>query len=691
VANITITAGPDITTQGAIPNGTVGVAYSKTLAETGGSAPFTYALTSGSLPSGLTLGTSSGVISGTPTTAVTSLGFTVTVTDSAPVPQTYSSPMMLTINPASTLSITTASLPAGVPNTAYTATLAASGGLAPYTWSITLGSLPAGVSLNASSGVISGTPTATTDSTVTVKVTDSQPTPATAAQILSLVVQPMLPVGANDSLLTGSYAFRLAGITNGGSSGVDYGAAAIGSLTFDGAGNVTSGVEDLNSIGGLTSGNPVTGTYTVGTDNRGTILIDNGSSVATVAIAVGNVSSSVAKTIAMMRFDDNGLNGSGVVATGVARLQTSSAFTQLNTTYVFGLQGSTPCTGCASVAVKPFGPVSLAGTFTASAGSITGGQEDGAAVNNSYNNITLSGSSTAPSTTTGRGTLTLTPTGTLFPAAPTHFVFYVVNSSQILLMSIDPHGGGSSGLSTLLSGDAQAQQVATYSSSTLSGNSIAYGNAGVGGDGVSTGPTGTGAGVYELSFAPGAGTVSAHIDINAEGSLTSQTSPASSYTITSAGRFSIPGGGAPVIYFYANGAGYGTQQPSSTNTGYAGLITCEAQMAGPFSVSSLDSSYFFASLPPGAYDQDTEVGVVNVSSAGAYTGTVNLSENDGTLLSGQAISGTYTLDPTTGADTGRGTIPGVSILYIIQPGRLVSIDSTATASPNTTVFSSQTP
>lgn len=62
--------------------------------------------------------------------------------------------------PPGPLSITTSQLPRGVPGAAYTATLTASGGTTPYEWSVVSGSLPAGLTLDASSGVISGTPTA---------------------------------------------------------------------------------------------------------------------------------------------------------------------------------------------------------------------------------------------------------------------------------------------------------------------------------------------------------------------------------------------------------------------------------------------------------------------------------------------------------------------------------------------------
>ena len=68
-----------------MPAGTVGVAYSASIATaasvTGGTPPYTYAITSGALPSGLTM-TTAGVVSGAPSTAGT-FSFVVTVKDSA--------------------------------------------------------------------------------------------------------------------------------------------------------------------------------------------------------------------------------------------------------------------------------------------------------------------------------------------------------------------------------------------------------------------------------------------------------------------------------------------------------------------------------------------------------------------------------------------------------------------------------
>ena len=86
------------------------------------------------------------------------------------------------------LSVTTTSLPNGTVNTAYSATLQASGGTLPYSWSLTSGALPTGLSLNATTGVISGTPTTAATANFTVQVRDSATPQATATKPLSITI-----------------------------------------------------------------------------------------------------------------------------------------------------------------------------------------------------------------------------------------------------------------------------------------------------------------------------------------------------------------------------------------------------------------------------------------------------------------------------------------------------------------------
>ena len=165
------------TLSSALPAGSVSVggAYpSTTLSASGGTAPYTWAVTSGNLPAGLTL-SGSGVISGSPTTAGT-FSFTVTVTDSAtPTAHTAMGSLSITVNAVLSVSSSGTLSATGETGAAYSATLLQTGGVGPYTWSLPSGStLPAGLTLS-SSGIISGTITAGANTyTFTAKVTDSQ-------------------------------------------------------------------------------------------------------------------------------------------------------------------------------------------------------------------------------------------------------------------------------------------------------------------------------------------------------------------------------------------------------------------------------------------------------------------------------------------------------------------------------------
>src|SRR6516165_8063514 len=89
---------------------------------------------------------------------------------------------------ASSLAITTSSLPGATVGTAYGETLAATGGRSPYTWSLASGSLPPGLSLSTSKGVIWGTPTASGTYSLVVRVKDSATYPATAIHAESIAI-----------------------------------------------------------------------------------------------------------------------------------------------------------------------------------------------------------------------------------------------------------------------------------------------------------------------------------------------------------------------------------------------------------------------------------------------------------------------------------------------------------------------
>jgi hypothetical protein len=185
MGSATVTIVPSLTiTTFSLPSAFEGYAYSATLQSNGGTPPFAWNVTGGTLPPGLTLD-SAGVISGTPT-ATGDSSFTVQVSDSGTPPHTSAAPVDITVNG---FSIGTAGvpIPIGTVGTAYSITLVAGPGTATISWQIVSGPLPAGLNLNSGTGLISGVPMSAGFSTFTVQATDSA-NPHTAQATFTLAI-----------------------------------------------------------------------------------------------------------------------------------------------------------------------------------------------------------------------------------------------------------------------------------------------------------------------------------------------------------------------------------------------------------------------------------------------------------------------------------------------------------------------
>ncbi|MGQ3276974.1 MAG: putative Ig domain-containing protein, partial [Shinella sp.] len=144
---------------GALPEATANTPYSQsvTASASGTATPISYAVTSGALPSGLTLDPATGAIAGTPTLAG-SYSFTITVTDSAIPPNSGAARYTVTVKPAVTFTFSPAggALMEAMPAEDYSQRIVATGGTGALTYSLASGSLPAGMTLNVSTGELTG-------------------------------------------------------------------------------------------------------------------------------------------------------------------------------------------------------------------------------------------------------------------------------------------------------------------------------------------------------------------------------------------------------------------------------------------------------------------------------------------------------------------------------------------------------
>lgn len=449
----------------------------------------------------------------------------------------------------------------------------------------------------------------------------------------------------NNSELKGQYAFLINGFDDATGDHFAY----IGSLTADGNGNITSGIEDVNlpssSTGSVNLS--ITGTYTLGLDNRGTATVTSASGSSNFAFSVGAFNSGIATKLHIIEFDDsNGTSGSR--GSGVAYLQNASAFGLASVTgpYAFQFVGQDAFAGDRMVNT---------GAFTASTGGGISGTVDSNLSNGGgfLGNVGLSGTvSSAPATATN-GRLSFADTS----ATIGNCAFYIVSAGHLLSMNTDPETGASGiGLTT---GEIWQQTSTSFTNPSLNGNVILYST------GVSTASGANNfvqAGLMTFNSANGSGTLS--LDTN-DGGTPGTISTTFTYTVASDGHVTInlASGSGPDLFLIDTNKAFMMDSGANIN---AGMI--EPQASGSFSNSTVSGSYF---LGDAEYQATTGGTVGSGIATSAGSGTVNATVDSSAasspfLTSGQTLSLTLTVAP-----NGRATDNVGDIFYIISPTRLV--------------------
>jgi PKD repeat protein len=285
--NSSLPAAPVITSA-TTASGTVGTAFSYQIAAT--NSPTSFGATG--LPTGLSVNTSSGLISGTPTATGTS-SVTISATNAG---GTGSATLTLTINPTTPV-ITSATSANGTVGTAFSYQIAATN--SPTSFGAT--GLPAGLSVSSTTGLISGTPTAAGTSTVTLSATNAG---GTGNATLTVTINPSLPAApVITSALTASGKVGAA---------FSYQITASNSPTSFGATGLPTGLS-LSSTSGLISGTPTaagTSSVTLSATNAG------GTGNATLTITIGMSSNQLIALSANGKYLVNANTGQPVFIVG---------------------------------------------------------------------------------------------------------------------------------------------------------------------------------------------------------------------------------------------------------------------------------------------------------------------------------------------------------------------------------------
>jgi hypothetical protein len=660
---------PPMITTTSLPDATLNAPYSATVTATGGVPPLAWTLSSGTLPAGLTLGSSKTDtvnITGKATTAGAST-FTVTVTDATGASNTS---VQFQIVVSSLAFTTTSPLPAATVGVAYSEQFVATGGTSPYTFSVASGSsLPTGFTLTTDGLLASASPSTQGTFTFGISVTDSGTPAAVITNTFTLVVNPVQEL----TLLTGPYAFSFSG--NNASGFV----AAAGTITADGNGTITTGEADFTTLQGNTLYKNITGTYTLGQDGRGTITLTSVTGSPTFAFAIDAGGSGHGRLI---EFD-----AAPIVTRGSGRLESQSVSTCLvtgtgTTTYAgpFAFGGA----GFAST-FNPggSGPVAFAGTFTAtppSAPATQGSLGNGEMDSNVPNDVTFGNGGNTVSGIYQSGsdathcTLGLAAAGLSNP----NYDVYPISFDDAFMIETDKVNGNTPNITI-----AEMKQQFGQPFNTGSMNGAIAG--GVSGD-VLAGSYVPYVSVIQMVPNPGLGSFQISLTDNEAGIVTGSngTPFAVTYTADQFGRvdtggFTVNSAFQPIFYLVSGNEAFVV----SMLTGRPISGHLDAQTLSLFTTASINGTLVEGTSAPAVSADQNFSGFLTFDGSvtpATINGVQDVSTSAGNT-SAEAVTGTYVL-AATGKTDGSGTVTLTSpaaftgAFYIVSPTKMVMITTT---------------
>jgi putative Ig domain-containing protein len=581
---------------------------------------------------------------------------TVTVTATSVKTPGQSATLSITVEPPPT--ITTTSLPSGATNKPYSGTVSASGGVPPFTWSVASGALPGGLSLASSttnSVLISGTHTSRGSFTFTIKATDSTGASATS-QSLTLKIESFI----------GNYAFEFSGFSSSGA------VVVAGSFQVDGAGKITNGVEDFNSIQALPQNHTFTGTYTLGSDNRGTLVFSSLTGSPTYAFSIDPQGAHGR----LVEFDSSGIRGSGEIE---QQNITTCVSNTIQGEYAMGISGY-------SGSFHGFlpGPVVLAARFTAIPpvnSGVPGSLGNGEADLNTPGLVSI-----IPSSVSGNYQTTAQPahcTATVTPASLPSFTFSVYPISatggtltEAFLVETD-HVTLTSGTPYLTAGKLFRQVGFPFSGSSNSFTSTSV--AGLSGEFLNTTTNAYLPDVAIVQMTATGGSFSMSVAENQAGTVTSGSAfPGNFVNADQFGRVAtdlkLPI--APVFYLIDQNKAFCVGEIN--NNPFFGIF--EPQSAGPFSASTIKGTFVEGTSEPTTNAVQDFSGQISLDGVSSVTGTQDVSPPGSANVSGETVTGTYqNIVPASGFGTLTLTAPAsfAAELLIVSPTKFVLISTTA--------------